>query len=210
MSQDVKKMKEMGAIAIALSISIPLVSGLVFALKDGSVRAQEAPLRSMIGDARYEALSEGEGGFPHYLGYERVAPDFSLSERGGERWSLEAHRGKLLIVNFWSVTCGPCLEEMPSLETLAERVERRYDDVEVVAISTDESWEAIASVVPAAGHMTYLLDPEKRVSRELFGTELFPETWIIDEDGVVRMRYDGAFDWSSPLVLDVIESLRAH
>ena len=48
-----------------------------------------------------------------------------------------------------------------------------------------------------------LLDPEAKVVGSLFGTKLYPETWLIDPAGVIRMRFDGGRDWSHPLVLDV-------
>ena len=43
---------------------------------------------------------------------------------------------------------------------------------------------------------------------EQFGTKLFPETWIIDADGLVRFRFDGALDWSDPVALDLIRAYR--
>jgi len=46
------------------------------------------------------------------------------------------------------------------------------------------------------------------VVTDAFGTKLFPETWIIDKNGVVRLRFDGAFDWSSPVALDLIRAYR--
>ena len=74
--------------------------------------------------------------------------------------------------------------------------------------STDAGWDAVSTVLPADPELTHLFDPDKSVTEGMFGTELYPETWIVDRDGVVRLRYDGAFDWSSPIVLDVIESYR--
>ena len=50
-----------------------------------------------------------------------------------------------------------------------------------------------------------LFDPERKIVRDKFGTKLFPETWVIDREGVVRLRVDGRRDWSEPLTLDAIE-----
>ena len=96
---------------------------------------------------------------------------------------------------------------MPSLEDLALMAER-WDDVEVVTVSTDPSWETVAPYVRADSRLVQLIDPERRVVADLFGTHLYPETWIIDREGVIRFRYDGAFDWSNPVVLDVIDAYR--
>lgn len=205
-SDDARRGETYAAIAIAV-VGLPLLWALGNAVFDAQQRADEGPLRAMLGDSRFEELAEGGGGFPHYMGRERVAPDFTVVDRGGREWKLSDHKGKVVVMNFWSITCPPCLEEMPSLEILAELADR-WDDVEVVAISTDSGWDAVSTVLPARPKLTHLFDPDKSVTEGMFGTELYPETWIIDRDGVVRLRYDGAFDWSSPVVLDVIESYR--
>jgi peroxiredoxin len=202
-----KMRREIGAAALAGAIGLPLVVFLGFALKDAVARAEEAPFRSLVGDQRYEQLVAGEGGFPHYLGDDRLAPEFTLRDADGNPWSLEDQRGKVVILNFWSVTCQPCLEEMPSLELLAHMAEE-WDDVEVIAVSTDEGPQAVASVLAETPRLTHLFDPDNAVVKGQFGTELYPETWIIDPRGVIRFRYDGARDWSSPIILDLVEQLR--
>ncbi len=205
-SDDARRGETYAALAAAV-IGLPLLWAMGNAVFDGQRRAEEGPLRAMLGEARYDELTDSAGGFPHYMGRERLAPDFTVVDRNGREWKLSDQRGKVVLMNFWSITCPPCLEEMPSLEILAELSER-WDDVEVVAISTDAGWEAVNTVLPADPKLLHLFDPDKSVTEGMFGTELYPETWIIDRDGVVRVRYDGAFDWSSPIVLDVIESYR--
>lgn len=177
------------------------------ALVDGQRRYAETPFRAVLGDERFEALMAGRGGFPHYLGASLEAPDFTLEQRGGGSWTLSAQRGRVVVINFWNSSCRPCLEEMPTLEDLALMSER-WDDVEVVTVSTDASWDAVAPFVGADSRLVQLLDPDRRVVADLFGTRLYPETWIIDRQGLVRFRFDGAFDWSNPVVLDVIDAYR--
>ncbi len=111
------------------------------------------------------------------------------------------------MLNFWTTTCAPCMEEMPSLEELARLVQGR-EDVELVTISTDRTWEEVATAVRPGSPMRVLLDADRRVTRDLFGTRLFPETWVVDPRGVIRLRVDGARDWSSAVVLDAVESFR--
>ncbi len=52
-----------------------------------------------------------------------------------------------------------------------------------------------------------LFDPESTVVDGRYGTHLFPETWLIDADGVIRARFDGAKDWSTSLAMEIIEKL---
>ena len=189
---------------LTFAIGAPVLFLLASALADGEVRRHETPLRAMLGPA-YEALARGEETDEHYMGDDRLAPDFALEDAAGEEWRLSDHRGQVVVMNFWTVTCGPCIEEMPMLVDLARIVQDR-DDIELVAITIDREWADVAEVVPTDGALHILRDADRSVVGERFGTTLFPETWIIDPQGVIRLRVDGARDWSSAVALDVIES----
>ncbi len=52
---------------------------------------------------------------PDYAGFDRRAPDFELPTIDGGKFRLSEHRGQVVILNFWTKTCRPCLEEMPTL-----------------------------------------------------------------------------------------------
>lgn len=203
---------ELLAAAVALVVGGPLVFLFSRAVTDGMARASEAPYRALLGDATYEALTRGDETELHYMGDDRLAPDFTVVDRHGEPWKLSDHAGKVVVMNFWTITCAPCVEEMPSLDQLAQLVGDR-DDVEVVAISTDQGW---SDVEPVFAHyevrneepaIRVLFDPDKSVVNGKFGTALFPETWVIDPDGVIRLRIDGPRNWTDPQVLDLIDQL---
>jgi peroxiredoxin len=173
-------------------------------MADGEVRRREGPLRAMIGDEAFEALSRGEKTEMHYLGDGLLAPDFTLQDKDGKPWRLRDHRGKVVVMNFWTITCQPCVEEMPSLVTLADIAKHRQD-IELVAITSDKDWAAVAPIFPPRSNLTVLFDPERKIIRDKFGSRLFPETWVIDPEGVVRLRVDGPRDWAAALSLAAIE-----
>lgn len=148
---------------------------------------------------------------PAYAAQNRTAPDFELPDLRGNKVKLSDFRGKTVVLNFWTKTCKPCLEEMPSLAELARMAEGRKDVV-VLTVSTDEGPEAVRDTLRAILRtdktpFPVLFDPEARVVSDTYGTKLFPETWIIDKKGTIRARFDGARDWSSALVLSLIDSL---
>ena len=201
------KRREQLAALIAFLLGAPLVFAYTTAAIDGDTRRQETAFRAVLGDARFDALMAGEGGFPHYLGSSLLAPEFELRDRNGQPWRLADHRGKVVVLNFWSITCPPCLEELPSLEHLGH-LAQLWGDVEVVAVSADEGWDAVSTVIPPDTRLTHVFDPTRSVITGQFGTRLFPETWIIDREGRVRFRYDGALDWGSPLVVELVEAYR--
>ncbi len=193
------------AFLVTALIGIPLTYAGAAAFADGEVRREATPIRAMMGPAAYDAWSTGETYPQHYLGNDRTAPDFTLRQADGSSWRLADHRGKVVVMNFWTTTCQPCVEEMPTLVSLAQMLEDR-DDIELVTVSTDGDWETVRTVVPDGAPLTVLLDSEREIVRGRFGTRLYPETWIIDPDGVIRMRIDGQRDWASALSIDVFES----
>jgi peroxiredoxin len=178
---------------------------LASAFADGETRRREAPLRSLLGDDAYEALVRGRPTEVHYLGNDRLVPDFELQDQDGETFRMADARGRVVVLNFWTVTCGPCIEEMPSLVELSRIVAER-DDIELVTISTDRTWDDVRTVIPAGTPLRVLLDPDRSVVRGQFGTRMYPETWIVDRRGVIRLRIDGARPWSSAIAVDAIES----
>ena len=133
-----------------------------------------------------------------------LAPDFELADVAGKRWSLHALRGRPVLVSFWAAWCPPCVEEMPSLETLARRL---GDRATVLAVSVDDSWDAIRGFFPGGTPLTVLLDPSREVPAR-FGTSQFPESFLIDPKGHVRHAFINQRDWSVPEAAACIEDVR--
>ena len=81
----------------------------------------------------------------------KKAPAFTLKDVKGNSVSLESYRGKVVVLNFWTKTCGPCMEEMPEIADLA-RILKEQKDVAVVTVSTDDTaQEAVDTPSRAAG-----------------------------------------------------------
>lgn len=148
---------------------------------------------------------------PAYAARDRLAPDFELTDLSGQAVRLSSFRGKTVVLNFWTKTCRPCLEEMPALAELA-RVAQTERDLVVLTISTDETaqeaTDTLRVVLGGPAPFQVLMDPDAKVVTEKFGTRLYPETWIIDPTGVIRARFDGVRDWSNPVALDFLRMVK--
>lgn len=197
---------------VAACLGAPAAIFFMLAVIDGELRRTSGPLEVMFGAKMFNALKEGRHLPQHYLsaatGPELRVPDFALPDAQGQMFRIADHRGKVLVLNMWTVTCQPCLEEMPSLEELAKLVSSDpwlKGKIEVVTITTDKSWQDVAPALSPNTALRVLFDPDKKVVHDKFGTRMFPETYIIDRDGVVRARFDGARDWSSAVTLDVLK-----
>jgi len=147
---------------------------------------------------------------PNYAARDRVAPDFELPDMDGNLVRLSSFRGKTVILNFWTISCGPCRDEIPSFQELQATVRKRKDIV-LLTVSTDDGPDAVRDrlkvMFDGDDHpFPILFDPDLKVVKEKYGTELFPETWLIDPHGVIRARFDRAIDWSRAIGLEAIET----
>lgn len=137
--------------------------------------------------------------FPGAQLAEGPAPDFVLQRRDGTTATLADFKGKVVFLNFWATWCPPCREEMPDMEALARDL--KFDQFEMVAVSGDESWAEIDTFAQGFEDrlqgMTVLLDTEKQLAAR-YGTEKLPETYIIDPQGRLRMRFVNKQPWTQP------------
>jgi thiol-disulfide isomerase/thioredoxin len=143
---------------------------------------------------------------PAYAGNDRKAPDFELPDLDGKPVRLSSYKGKVVFLNFWTKTCKPCLEEMPSLQELA-KIARNRNDFAVLTVTIDENpaeaRDTLSVILNEPPAFPVLVDAENKIVNGKYGTRLFPETWILDRDGIIRARFDGARDWSASFAIEI-------
>lgn len=120
----------------------------------------------------------------------------------GDSRMLSDFRGKPLIVNLWASYCGPCLEEMGSLERLSQRYGKHFN---VIGISVDDYPErAHAFLARAKTSFPHFID-QKLALEKLFGANRIPLTVLIDADGKVLHKVYGAREWDDADTVKAIE-----
>src|ERR1700689_916256 len=133
---------------------------------------------------RSAAENGGEGGpgSPPVSAGE-VASPFTLRDLNGNTVSLKEMRGKVVFLNVWATWCGPCREEMPSIESLYDEFSHEPDFV-VLAVSEDSGGRAAVDsyVHGNAFRFDVLLDPQNLVG-DAYDVSGIPETFIIDRTG---------------------------
>jgi cytochrome c biogenesis protein CcmG, thiol:disulfide interchange protein DsbE len=133
-----------------------------------------------------------------------AAPEFTVRD-SEHAVSLSELKGKVVVLNFWATWCPPCIEEMPSLVRMQQRMQAK--GVTVLAVSVDVDDGNYRRFLK--DHNVNLLsvrDPDQK-SNSLYGTFKFPETYIIDRNGVMRRKFIGAVDWTEPEIIDFLGKL---
>jgi len=121
------------------------------------------------------------------------APDVRLEYLdGGEQQLAEvAGVGTPVVLNFWSSTCAPCLNEMPALEAVSQQL---GDKVTVIGVDSQDTVESGQEMVEQTG-VTYrnARDPKGEIST-VFGAIALPRTVLIAADGKVVATHSGELD----------------
>ena len=134
----------------------------------------------------------------------RAAPDFTVQD-ADRSVKLSDYRGQIVVLNFWATWCPPCVEEMPSLVEMQRRMKAK--GITVVAISVDVDQGAYNQFIKDHNVNLLTVRDAGQKSNALYGTFRFPETYIIDRNGVVRRKFLGAVDWTAPDITEFLSRL---
>jgi cytochrome c biogenesis protein CcmG/thiol:disulfide interchange protein DsbE len=142
------------------------------------------------------------GSRPPHIG--TAAPDFTIQD-ADRKVSLNQLRGKIVVLNFWATWCPPCVDEMPSLVQMQQKMKGK--GVEVLAVSVDADQGAYQKFLKDYNvNLLTVRDPDQK-SNNLYGTFKFPETYIIDRQGVLRRKFVGPIDWGQAEIVDYLTKL---
>jgi peroxiredoxin len=135
------------------------------------------------------------------------APDFSLPDLQGKSQRLSDYRGKVVFLNFWATWCKPCKEEMPSMQVLWDNLKK--EDFVMLAVSMDRV-TTTKDIPPFVENLKLtfpiLTDSWGQTDKryKLMGV---PETYIIDQSGVLREKVIGPRDWTRTDSIETIVQL---
>jgi len=127
--------------------------------------------------------------------------DVTLTNFVGEQELLVAGRPRIRIVNFWATWCAPCREEMPSLQALSAMLDAGH--YEVIGVSVDRDLNLVREYMLKYGiSFRQLSDPGMALAASRLGVEAYPETFLLDEQGVVVNRVVGSQRWTDPAFIE--------
>ncbi len=121
---------------------------------------------------------------------EPFAPALAVTTLQGEKYSLDAMAGKVVVIDFWATWCPPCVESVPELKELLRKYPR--EKVSLISISADddeEKWKAF--IAKKQMDWPHYRDEDGAIE-EAFAVHAFPTYLVIDGDGIIRQRIEGA------------------
>ena len=140
------------------------------------------------------------GAHPAQVG--KVAPDFKVTD-SKDSIHLAGYRGKVVVLNFWASWCGPCIQETPGLEAL----HHEQPELAILGVSVDEHEDAYRQfLIRHHVDIATVWDPNETAAK-LYHTDGWPETYIIDREGVIRRKIVGDPDWTNPEIRAYLRGL---
>ena len=149
----------------------------------------------------------------------KEAPLFTLKDLRGVEVSLKELKGRIVILHFWALWCGQCVQELPAFEALYE--DFMNQGVTFLAISEDTEEEKLLNFFRKHNYMFRVLQDSQGSVRQLYGVSTLPSTVVIDSQGMLRAVVDsqsgefvevatGPKAWNSKLLREYFDRLVAE
>ena len=132
--------------------------------------------------------------------------DWPLLTLDGAQTSLQAFRGRVLVINHWATWCAPCLEELPSLAALRAAV----PDTGVAFLLVTPQARGLVAEFVRRRRITLPVYLEARAAPSAFGLEAVPTTWVVDRRGRIVLKRRGAMRWDTAELVELLETLVAE
>jgi thiol-disulfide isomerase/thioredoxin len=133
------------------------------------------------------------------------AQNFTLNDIDDEKFELDDSRGQWVFLHFWASWCGPCREEMPTLQTLADTLQD--EKFQIVMVNTAEDEDTIFEFLAAIDvELNSLMDIDGLVT-EAWKPRGLPTTFLISPQGEVKYQAIGGREWSKPEYIGFIKKL---
>jgi thiol-disulfide isomerase/thioredoxin len=139
---------------------------------------------------------------PGEVGVGEILRDAPMQGLSGPSRLLSDYRGTPLIINVWASWCGPCRQEMASLDRLSRR--HGGKQFTVIGISTDDYPDAAMGFLQKSGTSFKHFIDTRLLLENMLGANRIPLTILVDAKGRVLGKYYGAKEWDSPEALEVI------
>ena len=118
----------------------------------------------------------------------KKAPHAHLTSFDGRSWDIDRFEGKPVLLNFWATWCGPCLAELPTLVSTAEK---HSDELIVVGAAITSPPEEVVAMIRQFGIRFPVAAPDSGTV-ERYRANAVPLTYLLDADHRVVWSARGA------------------
>lgn len=136
-----------------------------------------------------------------------AVPNVTFNDEAGTPVSLDAFRGKIVVLNLWAAWCAPCVKELPAFARMAAQLPK--DHYAAIAVDMDKGGARVARTLLDSINVRNLAvyaSADGHLARDL-DVRGFPTTFIVDQDGLLLERREGPVEWDGPRALSYLNGL---
>jgi peroxiredoxin len=151
---------------------------LAIGLQTGSAGAQQSGCSTVNDPATHTKVGE-------------QMPAVSVTDSSGKVFSIEALRGKVVLLNFWATWCGPCKFEIPRLEKEIWQQYKSSPKFAMIAVAREQTTEEIVPFEKKNGFTFPIASDPKRSTYKLFADSGIPRSYVVDAKGKIVFQTVG-------------------
>ena len=133
-----------------------------------------------------------------------AAPSVVFKDGSGRTIDISKQKGKVLFINFWATWCPPCIQEMPSINTLKKQLNKK--DILFLMVDVDDNYKKSSKFMEKNKYDLPVYTAVSSVPQEFLSGSI-PTTVIIDKEGKVVGRHEGGADYMNPEILKFFKEL---
>ncbi len=133
--------------------------------------------------------------------------DVVFMDGEGKKVSIKDLQGKVVFINFWATWCPPCINEMPSINTLKSKFESSKDIV-FLMVDVDAKYEKSNAFMKDNNYNLPVYIPASQIPSTFLGSAI-PTTVILNKKGELSQRLEGGRDYASQEIEDYLKELIA-
>ncbi len=142
-----------------------------------------------------------------------AVPDFSWQDLSGKRHNIRELSGHVVVIHFWAAWCAPCRKEFPDLLDAAKSMDK---NVVFLTLSSDDTREVAEKFIhsaqesahaPDLKNVLYGFDTDKKIAFDIFQTEAYPESIVVDPQGNMKRKFAGMVNWKGGEMAKYLKSL---
>ncbi|WP_225539063.1 TlpA family protein disulfide reductase [Empedobacter stercoris] len=131
---------------------------------------------------------------------------FEMVDVDGKAVNMEDLKGKVVFMNFWATWCPPCIAEMPSIQTLYDKV-KEDKDIVILTVEVEGKRDKVAKFMERKKLSLPVVYPNSSIPTEFFNGSL-PTTIILDKKGNIAHTTMGMADYSGQDIVDFLNELK--
>lgn len=131
------------------------------------------------------------------------AHDFTIKTLKGKKHTLSKLKGKIVVLNFWYMTCAPCVQEMPLLNNVVEKY-KNNKNVIFLAISVAGVEDVVKTFVKRKNFNYQIVATDFTIAKKQ-GVQLYPTNIVVDKTGKIIFAEAGYNDNIKNLLIEEIE-----